>query len=86
MKKGEIILSLVALVCTVVGAFAMKSIKFTGGMHLFTTVVNGAGKCEAADCYTLASHLQQRSCPASVTYWTKNCLKSIPRSLTTTSN
>jgi len=51
MKRGKIVLSLVALVCTVAGALAMKSTKLTGGLQCYT---KASGTLKAVNCWTTA--------------------------------
>lgn len=63
MKNGKIILSLVALVCTVAGALAMKSHNFTGRKQCFTTVTNGLGQCKAVACFTVGTQSHNSACP-----------------------
>jgi hypothetical protein len=76
MKKGKIILSAAATICTIAGAFAMKNAKFSGGHVCYTTA--GNGNCEASGCRTLNGHAKGTNCGGpGVRLYTQNCKKTL---------
>ena len=79
MKMAKVILSVVAIVSTLITAFTMKNRQFTGGHRCYTTVVQGRGNCEASDCLTLNSHAKGTNCGNldGVRFWTRGCSRVI---------
>ena len=84
MKKGKVILSVAALVCTVVGAFAMKGAKKITG---HATCYTGTACTRHAGCHTVGTGAHNSSCGLTGTiFTTSKCGTAHETSYCTTAN